>query len=276
MLDNFIYENHLGQRFVGRDNGVFLNANDLRDYSWKYDTINSRISRFYRPVKDRSLPLVVACNTSEEAIAVKHRLLELTETDIEARLPGKVYIGEYYTNGYITSSSKSNYLTNGRFCNVSLKLTSDDPAWYRDTAYSFGINSGDEGYSEGGTDYTYDYPYDYAVSITGKKIVCNSIGSNAFKLLIYGPAAEPTIMIGGNTYTVNGTIGAGEVLLINSITKTITLTTAAGQSINWFDRRGRDSYIFEPIPAGQNTVVWPGSFGFDLTVVEKRSEPQWT
>lgn len=75
--------------------------------------------------------------------------------------------------------------------------------------------------------------------------------------------------------TLDGTISAGESLLIDSLTKTITLTKADGTKENWFDKRNRDSYIFQEIPPGQNTVVWNDYFGFDLTIIEKRSEPKW-
>ena len=276
MLDKFIFENHLGQRFEGLPNGVYLNYNDLRNYSWSYDTINSRISRFYRSIRDRKLPLVVKCNSDEEAIAVKNSLHELAEADIEAKIPGKVFVGDYYTSGYITASAKSKYLISKRICFIELTLTSDDPAWYReqthpfipDTIGSIGIN--------GGTDYPYDYSYDYAIALKGKKIICPSVGGNDFRMLIYGEATNPSVVVGGHTYTINGTIGKGETLLIDSTTKTITLTTTTGGKINWFDKRGREEYIFKPIPAGQNTVSWSGTFGFDLTVIEKRSEPRWT
>lgn len=276
MLENFIFENHLGQRFVGLENGVYLNYNDLRDYAWSYDTINNKISRFYRPITSRKIPLVVLGETDEKAIAAKNRLMDLAESDIEAKLPGKIFVGEYYTNGYITASAKGNYLVTKRLCNITLTLTSDDPAWYRDQFYSF--VPGEDGATAigGGTDYPYDYKYDYALSLSGRKIVCDSAGSNAFKLLIYGEAVNPAVVIGGHVYAINGTIGRGETLLIDSVSKTITLTTASGNKINWFDKRARENYIFEPIPAGQNTVSWLGSFGFDLTVIEKRSEPRWT
>ena len=46
MLDNFIYENNIGRRFVGKDNHVFANYNNLRDYQWSYDAINNRIYHF--------------------------------------------------------------------------------------------------------------------------------------------------------------------------------------------------------------------------------------
>lgn len=276
MLEKFIFVNHLGQRFEGLPNGVYLNYNDFRDYSWRYDTINSRISRFYHAVTKRKLPLVVFCASDTEAAEVKNRLMDLSEADIEAMLPGRVYIGEYYTNGYVTDSTKSDYLNDKRYCKITLTLTSDDPAWYKEKLFPF-HSAADEGNSvSGGIDYPYDYKFDYATTLTGRTVHCDAASSSAFRLMIYGPVENPAITIGGHTYAVNCSVGAGETLLIDSLLKTITLTTASGQKVNMFDKRFRDSYIFEPIPAGQNLVAYSGSFGFDLTVIEKRSEPRWT
>lgn len=276
MLDQFIYEDHLERRFVGLEHGVYLNYNDLRDYKWSYDTINSRISRFYRPVTSRSLPLIVAGKTEAEAIYAKNRLLELAESDVVAKLPGKIHVGEYYTNGFITGSTKGDYLINKRICNIDLTLTSDNPAWYREQKHIFVPGVANDTDIIGGVDHPYDYPYDYSMSIKGRRITCDTVTDNAFKLLIYGEAENPTILIGGHEYSINGTIRLGETLMIDSLTKTITLTTASGSRVNWFDKRGRESYIFQPIPAGQSVVGWPGTYGFDLTVIEERSEPKWT
>ena len=137
MLDKFIFENHLGQRFEGLPNRVFMNYSDLRDYSWSFDTINNRISHFYRDVTQRGIPLVVYCNSDEEAVAIMNRLHELAETDIVAKIPGRIYVGDYYTMGYITASTKSNYLIRKKSCKIELTLTSDDPSWYKETNYSF-------------------------------------------------------------------------------------------------------------------------------------------
>ena len=274
MLDKFIFENHLGQRFEGLPNGVYMNYNDLRDYSWSFETVSNRISRFYRSIKNRKIPLVVYCKTDEEAFSVMNRLHELAEADIVAKIPGKIFVGDYYTIGYITASTKSNYLIRRKYCKIGLTFTSEDTAWYREQIYPFFPDT--ESGFVGGFDYPFDYPYDYALSMNGRKIVCTSVGASPFKLKIYGEATNPAIVINGHTYTVNGTIAKGETLVIDSVEKTITLTTASGKKINWFDKRGREEYIFEPIPAGQSTVTWSGSFGFDVTVVEKRSEPKWT
>ena len=125
LRDSFIYENHLGQRF--EEDCVYLNYSDLRDYSWSCDTMNSRISRFYRSITERKLPLVIVGKTGDEATEIKNRLFEIAEADIMAMIPGKIYSGEYYTQGYITASAKSKYLINKRFSKIDLTLTSDDP-----------------------------------------------------------------------------------------------------------------------------------------------------
>lgn len=273
MLEKFVFENHLGQRFEGLPNGVYLNPSDLRDYSWSFDTINGRISRFYKGVTSRKLPLVVHGKSDDEAVAAMNRLHELAEIDVVENIPGRIYVGDYYTSGFVTASAKSNFLRKRKHCNIELTLTSDDPAWYCERAYSFFPSDG-AGFI-GGYDYSYEYPHDYAISMNGRKIVCNSVGSSAFKLQIYGEATNPAVFINGHKYTVNGTIGKGENLLIDSLRKTITLSTADGKKVNWFDKRDREKYIFEPLPAGQSTVTWSGTFGFILTVIEKRSEPKW-
>lgn len=272
MLDKFIYENHLGQRFD--EDCVYLNYSDLRDYTWSYDTMNGRISRFYHSITERTLPLAIVGKNGEEATAIKNRLFEIAEKDVASMIPGKIFSGEYYTQGYITISAKSKYLINKRFCRIDLTLTSDDPAWYKERLHQFFPNSG-ESVAEGGVDYPYDYPFDYSVSQMGQTLICDTISSNAFKLRIYGPITNPSITIGGHVYSITGTISTGETLLIDSLNKTITLTIADGGKVNWFSKRNRESYIFEAIPAGEHTVIWNESFGFDLTIIEKRSEPKW-
>lgn len=275
MLENFIYENHQGRRFVGLSRGVYINTNELRDYSWSYDVINNRISRFYRSPRERKLPLVICCATTAEAAAVKNELMDFTETDIEAMRPGKIYVGDYYTTGYITDSKKSDYRIHGRHCKVDLVLTSADPSWAAEQVHVFGGSAGGLNVVSG-FDFPFDYDYDYSVSTTNRQIVCDSVRPNKFRLRIYGEATDPAIMINDHTYKVNGMVKAGETLLVDSLNKTITLTTAAGREVNWFNNRDRAEYIFEPIPAGMNDILYGGDFAFDLTVIEERSEPRWT
>ena len=274
MLENFIYENHLGQRFVGLEHGIYLNSNELRNYSWDYDVINNRISRFYRSVKTRKLPLVVCCSTTEEANEAKNRLMEITEADVEAIQPGTIYTGDYYITGFITESKKSDYRVHGRTCKIDLTLTSQT-AWSKETVHVFGSTDEGAAASRSGFDFPFDYAYDYSVSTASRQIVNDTIKGSNFKLKIYGEATDPAVMINGHAYKVNGMIRAGETLLIDSLNKTVVLTTASGTKINWFNNRDRHDYIFEPIPPGVNNVIYNGAFKFDLTIIEERSEPRW-
>lgn len=272
LRDRFVYENHLGQRF--EEDCVYLNYSDLRDYSWDYDTMNGRISRFYRSIKNRKLPLVIVGKTGDEATEIKNRLFEIAEADIMANIPGKVFSGEYYTRGFITASAKSKYLINRRFGKIDLTLTSEDTAWYRERLFRFmptiSANVGE------GFGYPYGYPYDYATKAkNAQNVEFNSVAGNEFRLTVYGSVSNPSIKIGGHEYSISGTVGVGETLLIDSLAKKIILTSQTGQKHNLFDKRNRDSYIFKPIPAGYQTISWDGSFGFDLIAIEKRSEPRW-
>ena len=275
MREDFIYENHLGRRLVGREVGIFLNSNELRDYSWSYDIINNRISRFFRSVTSRKLPLMICCSSKEEANDIRNRLLEFAEVDIEAMLPGKIFTGDYYTTGYITASKKSDYRMHGRYCLIELTLTSVNPAWSREKTHVFGGSQDIVQADKSGIDYPFDYKYDYSVTTTSRQILCEGIKPNNFKLKIYGEALNPSITINGHVYAVTGTVKPGESLVIDSLNKTITLTTASGTKLNWFNNRGRDSYVFEPIPAGLNNILYNGAFKFDLVIIEERSEPKW-
>jgi phage-related protein len=75
---------------------------------------------------------------------------------------------------------------------------------------------------------------------------------------------------------VNCTVGANEYLTIDSSAKKVFLTAQDGTITNMFNNRNRDSYVFEKIPTGQNVVSWNGGFGFDIILLEERSEPKWT
>jgi len=191
-------------------------------------------------------------------------------------LPGKIYTGDYYTTGFITSSKKKDYRTHGRFCHIDLTFTSPDPSWSRENIHIFGSNDEGATASRSGFDFPFDYAYDYSVSTTSRQVVFEGIKPSKFKLRIYGEATDPAVMINGHAYKVNGMVRAGETLLIDSLAKTITLTTASGAKINWFANRDRHDYIFEPIPPGVNNIIYTGSFKFDLVVIEERSEPKWT
>lgn len=100
-------------------------------------------------------------------------------------------------------------------------------------------------------------------------------------MTIYGACVDPHVKIGDNVVELTGAIPAGAYARINSLAKTITLTTSDGTVSNIFDWGvrgkgvGSGHYVFEPIPAGSQPISWPSSFGFDLMLIERRGDPTW-
>lgn len=289
MLEAFTYENHKGVAFEGLPNGVYLQTNELRDYSWEYETMNNRISRFYRATKQRKIPLLICCKTVEEAAETKNRLLDLADIDIEAIRPGKIRIGEWYTTGYITSSKKKDYRISGRFCGIELVLTSTDPCWYREQVYVFGgdidLNLPPADDTVYQSEYPYDYHsptrwssfnFDYFVPYTSRYIRCSDVRKSQFRIRIFGEVDRPVITIGSHVYALIDKIEPRAIVDIDSRNKTIVMTDEYGGKHNWFYYRDPDSYIFEPVPTGIVPVSYNGQFRFELTVIEERSEPAWT
>ena len=101
MLDVFKYENHLGEVIQFGENGVFANSNDLRDYSWQYDSDKNKIENFRKGVVNKTIPIVIVAPTEEEGVEVRNKIFEVFEKDVVAEIPGKIIIGEYYMNAYI-------------------------------------------------------------------------------------------------------------------------------------------------------------------------------
>lgn len=276
MLEKLTYENHIGEVFEFGKDGIYVNTNDLHDYEWSPTIIGDRISAITRNVSTRSLPVVIICNTAAKGIAARNRLLEVTEKDVLAMEPGKIIIDGYYFKCFVTKSSKGAYLTNKRYMSLKLTLTSDHPYWVKESTFSFRAGGNAERGISTYLDFSYDYPFDYASRMAADNVNNSGFVGSNFRLTIYGPCTDPAVYINSHKYQVNCAVAANEYLTIDSVTKKIYLTQNDGTIVNKFALRNKESYIFEKIPAGSNAVSWEGAFGFDITIIEERSEPEWT
>lgn len=278
MLEKLIYKNHVGEVFDFGKDGIFVNASDLHDYEWAVATKGNKISALTKAVSARNLPVIIICDTEEKGIATRNRLLEVAEKDVLAMQPGKIIIGGYYYKCYVTKSAKASYLTSKRHMSLTLTLTTDYPYWVQETTFSFrksGDSSGEITEAEY-LDFDFDYPIDYFASTTIEQVSNPGFVGSNFRLIIYGACTNPAVYISGHKYQVNCDIDENQYLTIDSVGKTITLTKNDGTVLNKFSSRDKDSYIFEKIPAGSSIVTWEGDFGFDIVIIEERSEPKWT
>lgn len=273
MLEQLKYVNHLNEVFEFGANGVYVDENELHNFEWTVNQKGGRISSLSHAVRSRKLPVTIICETEKEGLAARNRLMEVTEKDVLAFKPGRLIVGDYYYKCYITKSQKKEYMKSKRSMTLTLTVTTDTPVWIKETTYYYPVELGtDYPY----LDYGYDFPIDYMPPMTVNALSNPGFVPSDFRLIIYGPFQLPVIYVGEHYYKVNCSAEEGEYLTIDSKAKTITLTGVTGETTNKFSDRDTASYIFEKIPAGNNTISRSGAFGFDLVLLEERSEPKWT
>ncbi len=274
MLEQLKYKNHVNEVFEFGKDGIFVDMNDLRDYEWTVTKKNNRISALDYAVSKKKLPVTIICDTEAQGLKAANRLLEVVEKDVLALKHGRIIIGDYYFRCFVTASKKKDYLITKRHMTLTLTLTSDFPYWVKETTHVF-RKLGEDGGGGKNLDFSFDHPFDYFSGMGNKKLNNTGFVGTNFRMTIYGECRYPAVYVSGHLYKVNCDVGVGEYLTIDSVSKKIFVTAIDGTTTNVFNLRNRDSYIFEKIPAGQNTVIWEGDFGVDITLLEERSEPKW-
>lgn len=246
-------------------------------HSWGWTPVETnlqfgaRISGFKREplVYKASLVFYGSYAKRKATIDALHEDFEL---DVRNNTPGRIVWGDYYIDCYITECVTAPEKVITRTGN-DIEIYCPYPFWIRERKQSFYKQAT----SQGGSflDYTYDFEYDYYVGDAGSAIWQTGIPfESAFEMVIYGAATNPRIVANGYPYKVNVTLEAGEYLILNTKEKTITHHKANGTDENAFDLRDKENSVFNPMPAGDITFGWPGTFGFDITIFEERSEPR--
>ena len=276
MLEKLQYVNHENETFDFGENGVYVQADDLHDYAWNVTKKNDRITSIAYTTTTKKLVAVIKCGTEAAGIAARNKLLEITEKDVLALQYGKIIIGDYYMRCYVTASAKTDYLITKQYMIATLTITTDLPYWIKETAFNFTDQEDAETSTSGGLDYPFDYPHDYHNSVANKFIKNTGFMPANFRMVMNGACINPAVYVGGHLYQVNCTVEDDQYLTIDSVTKTVKLTNKDGTETNVFGSRNKESYVFEKIPSGQNTVSWTGNFNFSIVLLEERSEPKWT
>ena len=274
MLERFKYTNNSGDTLEFGKDCLFVNENDLRDFVWEISTRNNRISGFKKGVVEKTIPLILKCDTEADGIYWRNRIFEVFEKDVLANKHGKIHIGDYYLRCFIVGSKKTEYLIHKGYMVISLVVKTDLPDWVKETTTNHSMYYPEE---QNYLEYPYDFPHDFALPIAGDTLNNTAFAPSNFILTIEGEVLSPTLFIGGHEYTVYVNVDEGEYLTIDSVNKTIVLTKNDGQKINCFNERNKKSYIFEKIPVGNSTITSTiKDLKFTITLLDERSEPLWT
>lgn len=197
------------------------------------------------------------------------------ERDVRATTLGKLFWRDYYIPCVILSSSTYPDNKNGVTVN-DVQIYSPYPYWTKDIVTTFEKGESPALQAEY-LDYTYDFEYDYTPTRETAGTLTNE-GTAAAPMIIrfYGYAVNPEITIGGNTYGILGTILDGEVATYNTLSKTVTVTDVNRKNRSIFNDRKKTGQEFAYLPIGESSVLWPGIYKVEVTVMQERSEPGWT
>lgn len=276
MYEEFKYVNHLGEEINFGREGMYVNASDLHDYNWTVASINGKISGFSRGMQNRSLPVRIACVSESDGIMKRNRLFELPEKDVIGEEYGRLVINGYHCDCFITASKKARYNVSDRYMAVTLTITTDRPVWVKETLVQVNADPGWESGIVGGVDFPFDFPFDYVGTIDRHTHRANTAYADSnFRMVIHGVCSNPTVYVNGHEYQVNVDVGLNEMLTVDSSIQKIYVTDRNGDTVNAFDKRNRDSYIFQKIPPGTLDIKWNNQFTIDLYLLEERSEPRW-
>ena len=272
------YVNSAGTTLLLNDGNYFVNANDLRDFEWSYTVQNrpngygGRVVRFARPAMEKSVTIGI-CGTETQFLARANALHALTEIDMLANVPGKLYINDQYLLCYMaTSSELGMFSRNGNFCEKTLKILAVEPYWCTETTQIF-VAGGSTGLT-GSKRYTGRYPYRYESNYSNVTLYNTHYAACPMKITVYGAATNPSISIAGHTYAITVTLSSGERVEINQVDRTIQKITNTGVHTSLFDLRDKTNDIFQYCPAGTSAVSFSG-INFDIVIVKQRSEPEW-
>lgn len=271
------YTNNRNQTFTfGKTSGLYLDTSQLFDYAWSVETAQHQIVSVQR--EPREIPTALCFLAADKD---KENINEFdTIIDYDARIgkPGMLRFNGWEIHGLFITSEASDYEWKEGIMRRDMVFFTTDQDWTRKSTIHFRkqANVTDEGMG-----YPHDFPHDYAARSVSASFVNPSPFPSEFVLRVYGPVANPYVVISGNVYQVNVHLAADEQLLIDSRDHTQVLKISPyGDKTNVFDAAvfgapGSGSYIFERIKPGANPITSSPGISFDLELYEGRSTPRW-
>lgn len=276
------YENSEGTTLDLSGFPYLLTFTDAYGYAWEVESAalgnnKSKVQKFKRNSKQLSASIAISSRYRTDFTRYMDDFFSTVEVDVVANKPGKLITenGEYM-QCYIVESENNRINPLMRLNERNVTIMSPYPFWITEATKHFQPVGREEIEGEF-LDYPYDYSYDYSYETPGIRTWnLDHYATSEFKMTIYGYCENPRILINGYPYQIFGTVEENEFLVIDSKNKTVTHYLNNGTTENWFDFRNKENSVFEPLPSGNLTLTWDGTYGFDILAYLERSEPKWT
>lgn len=246
----------------------------LRGYKPGYTLGTRSVSGISSNAQEVTLDLFV------EGFELAEKMAQEFEFDFNKQQPGElVFDNEWRQSAYIAKSEVQSVFHDQ--ASVTLAVILLNGAWHKSHVKSFDIVR-DESQSDW-LNLPTNAPYNLGITRPPKQLEIQALSECPVKLIIYGAALQPRIVIGDNTYSFTLTVPAGGRLVVDGTKarKSITLITETGDVSDRFDvgnrgsGKGSGNYCFEPLKTGYQNISWDGTFGFDIEWWETRGGLPW-
>lgn len=272
MRTKITYISSSGNRYELNMDGVLHKKLPYFAWSWEVEGTKlqhgTRVSGFSKKAATYKANLVFYDRSQAVRDAIVNDLHDDYERDIRNKTPGRIVIGDYYIESYITSVNMRD--ANG-VTTDEIEIYCPYPFWVQEAYVTLPASQETEG---GYLDFPFDFPFDFTAPALGHRTVKSDFPfSSEFKMIIYGTAVNPRITINDYQYILYATIPSGAYAVIDSRDKSIMMYNN-GQKVDLFNFRNKTLSVFEKIPAGNLDITWDSSYGVDLTIFRERSEPR--
>lgn len=252
--------------------GVLHKRLPYRSWSWKVRGTDleqgTRVSGFTRAAAQYKSELLFF-GTKEEQTELVNDLHDDFEGDLRRVQTGRIIVEDQYIDCYITAVDaryKDGCTTD------SIQIYAPYPFWRQEQVINLSPSAEQ---TSGFLDFPFDFPFDFTAPTSGRRIVHSEFPfESEYKMVIYGLAVNPRIVVNGYAYVLYATIPEGAYVIIDSRAKTIMMYNSNGTKTDLFNFRNKTNSIFKKIPAGNLDISWDASYGADLTIYRERSEPK--
>ncbi len=274
------YINHKNQKIDFMNECFSVEDSSFFEHSWDYEESSENkdyggaIVQFKKGIQDKSFDIHVTSAGLKTCEQAYKEFLDIIELDILEMKPGMLFINDYYLRCYITAGKPKYFVPGLGSMSSELTLISEYPFWIKENTRQFLPQLASE--SQDGLDFPSDFPFDFKETETGHESW--NVGhytKSHFMLRIFGACEDPVVYINDYPYQIFTELQDGEYLVIDSRNNSVEKFLVNGKSENIYNSRNFEYSVFEKIPNGNLTINWSGAFGFDLTLFQERSEPEW-
>ena len=200
------YANHLGETLeLGPESVYHYGKHTLFDAELAYEVENGSVGPLTRDPAERELPVMVQGSDGEDGLAARERLRSVLAADASTGVPGSIGIGGWRLSVVPVAVERDRWWMDESYCEVLVRLLAARPVWTRAQEFSF---VPDRSPAVVGTqlDFPYGFPYDYTPNPPLRSIDVDADGPCEWRLVVYGPATDPYVVVAGNRYAVEAEV----------------------------------------------------------------------